>query len=140
MPTGEYSVNRHNIRDSQFVSEEGVELVRRALRRGLTRETSIQRWTNLHWVEVSAAIRILLSKGEIIPKGGNRRWWGVSEETMAYRERRNREMIEPRKHRGRPRREMMVTSISKGLFMSMMGKDLAWSDMRYRKEKRRRRH
>lgn len=132
--------NRHNMRDNQFVSEAGISLVKRALRRGLSRESSIQRFTNLHWIEISAALRILESKGSVVPRGVVRRWWGTTEDTYCYRERRNRELIKPRSTRGRGRREMTAHAIRNGFFQAIGGGAVDWEGLKFVKEKRRRRH
>jgi hypothetical protein len=132
-------VNRHNMRDNQFVSEAAIFLVKRALRRGLSRESSIQRFTNLHWIEISAALRILESKGAVVPRGAVRRWWGTAEDTYCYRERRNRELITPRKNRGKGRRDMTMYSLRNGFFESIGGGAVGWEGLKFVKEKRRRR-
>jgi len=134
-----YTISRDNIRDRDLVTEGAMELVRRALRRGLTREESIKKWTQLHWIEVKASLRILENEGHIERKG-RVRFQGVDESCLSYRNRRQAELITARKTRGQPRRELLFQSLKYAFARIARDEHVSFGDhARYKKEKRRRR-
>ena len=138
--TDVYTIDRDNIRDRDLVSEGSLELVRRALRRGLTREESIKKWTQLHWIEVKASLRILEGEGSIQRKG-RVRFQGVDESCLSYRHRRQADMVAARKTRGRPRRELLFQSLKFAFVRIAQNQPVSFTDhARFKKEKRRRRH
>jgi hypothetical protein len=79
-------MNRRDIKNRDLISEDGMELIRRALRSGRATEEALCTHTGLHWIEVQAGLRLLKYHSKIQVKGLSK-YHGTDPETMSYRNR-----------------------------------------------------
>ncbi len=91
------------MKSRNLVSHEQIEMVRTALRSGRSTEKAIKKYTGLTWYEVAAALRLLKYRREIESNNKPEKYRGIVHATMSYRNRRERDLVEPRSHRGKPR-------------------------------------
>ena len=91
------------MKSRDLVTTEQIDMVRTALRSGRATEKAIKKYTGLAWYEVAAALRILKHHGEVESNDRPEKYRGIVLSTMSYRQRRARDLVEPRSHRGRPR-------------------------------------
>jgi hypothetical protein len=101
-------MNRDNIKNRDLITRDIEEAVRKALRAGYSTEQTIRKRTGLHWIEVQAALRILMYHREVESNNKPEKYHGIVPSTWNYRTRKEMGLVLPRDSRGHYRKKVTI--------------------------------